>query len=91
MVIEIERHSYTAKEITMSLPDAEVELSESRQVVLVLRLTLDQHSELLYGELLNAEGVGQGRFKSLTTLGALVRGWLERKQDPHLSGSDRTV
>lgn len=72
----------------MSLPDAEVELTEGRQVVLVLRLTLDQHSQLLYGELVNAEGIGQGRFKTLTTLEPSIKQWLKRQQNHHLSESN---
>lgn len=67
----------------MALSDTEVELTECRQVVLVLRLTLDQDSQVLYGELLNADGTGQGRFKSLSSLGSTVKRWLER-QPMHL-------
>ena len=71
----------------MALSDTEVELTECRQVVLVLRLTLDQDSQVLYGELLNADGTGQGRFKSLSSLGSIVKRWLER-QPIHLPSSD---
>jgi hypothetical protein len=65
----------------MGRSDVESELIESRQVVLVLRLTLDRNSRLLYGELLNAEGVGQGRFIDLTHMSKTVKRWLGRQQD----------
>lgn len=65
----------------MTLSDTGVGLTENRQVVLVVRLTLDQDSQVLYGELLNADGTGQGRFKSLSSLGSTVKRWLERQPD----------
>lgn len=75
----------------MSLPDAEVELTENRQAVLVLRLTLDQDARLLYGELVDAEGVGQERFKTLAALGPSVERWLERQQPHPQPNANRAV
>jgi hypothetical protein len=62
---------------------------ESRQVVLVLRLTLNQNSHLLYGEVLNAEGVGQGRFINLASMSNIVNRWLERQQDDRSEATDK--
>lgn len=75
----------------MALSDTDVGLTESRQVVLVLRLTLDQDSQVLYGELLNADGRGQGRFRTLAGLGSTVKRWLDRQQDHSLAPPDPTT
>jgi hypothetical protein len=40
---------------------------------------LDRHTGLKYGEVLDAEAVGQGRFFSLAELADAVRRWLERQ------------
>jgi hypothetical protein len=74
----------------MAIPEAEIGLNENRQVVLVLRLTLDQHSQVLYGELVNAEGTGQEHFKSLDSLGQTVERWLDRQKDLSVPRADRS-
>jgi hypothetical protein len=67
------------------------DLSGSRPAVLVLRLMLDQRACLRHGELLDAEGTGQGRFVDVTELTALVRRWLEGQQPDGLSDPDGVV
>jgi hypothetical protein len=65
------------------------DLSDSRQVVLVLRLVLDQRALLRHGELLDAEGAGQGRFATVAGMTALVRQWLENQQPDSLTDTDQ--
>jgi hypothetical protein len=51
--------------------------------VLVLRLVLDPRAGLHHGELLDAEGRGQGRFRGPVGLLRALVGWLDRQQaDP---------
>lgn len=64
----------------MSQPDAPDQLRENRQVVLILRLVLDRHASLRYGEVLDAQAVSQGRFSSLGELTDAVKEWLDRHQ-----------
>ena len=78
------------KGVTMARPDGEADVLENRHVVLVLRLTLDQRSQLLYGEVLNAEGIGLGRFMNLAKLNETVNRWLERQQDDQVPGTTST-
>jgi hypothetical protein len=54
--------------------------SGNRYTVLIFRLVLDGQARLLYGELLDADAVGQGRFMSLTGLVEAVIRWLEGQQ-----------
>lgn len=68
------------------LTSAADDLSDSRQAVLVVRLVLDQRACLRHGELLDAEGMGQGRFANVTELSELVRRWLESQQADGLAG-----
>jgi hypothetical protein len=75
----------------MTDSDVEADLMESRQVVLVLRLTLDGNSQLLYGELLNAEGVGQGRFIDLMNLSNMVMRWLGRQHGARAHEADEAT
>lgn len=71
------------------MPTSEADdLSDSRQVVLVLRLVLDQRALLRHGELLDAEGTGQGRFATVTGMTDLVRQWLENQQPDGLTDID---
>jgi hypothetical protein len=63
---------------------ADDELSRSRHVVLVLRLVLDGHAQLRYGELLDGGAVQQGRFGSVDELMETLRQWLERQQRDHV-------
>ena len=57
----------------------EDELAGNREVVLILRLVLDSYAELRYGELLDGQGIRQGRFVSLTELTSAVKTWLDRQ------------
>jgi hypothetical protein len=61
--------------------DKDDELSDSRQVVLILRLVLDRQARLRHGELLDTDAVGEGRFATTAGLLAVVQRWLERQQD----------
>jgi hypothetical protein len=58
--------------------DREDELAGSRQVVLILRLVLDQQSQLRQGELVDAEATVLGRFLTLAGLMEVMRQWLGR-------------
>jgi len=57
----------------------EDELAGNREVVLILHLVLDSYAELRYGELLDGQGIRQGRFVSLTELTSAVKTWLDRQ------------
>jgi hypothetical protein len=63
--------------VQASAPD---DLPNSYQVVLILRLVLDQELHLRRGELLDAEGVSLGRFLNLKGLTELVSQWLELRE-----------
>ena len=56
--------------------DQEDELSGSSQVVLILRLVLDQRLRLHHGELVDAEARVLGRFLTLEGLLEAIRQWL---------------
>jgi hypothetical protein len=58
----------------------EDDLVDRQQVVLVLRLTLDRHAHLRYGELLDAGARRQGRFMTLSEMSRAVQQWLYRQQ-----------
>lgn len=57
----------------------EVEPSDSRQVVLILRLVLDGDAKLRRGELLDADTVRQAGFHDLGGLLDAMRAWLDRQ------------
>jgi hypothetical protein len=56
------------------------QLAGSRQVVLIVRMVLDGKSRLQYGELLDVETAGMGRFTTVNGLGETVKRWLERQR-----------
>ncbi len=68
--------------------DQEDELSGSRQVVLILRLVLDQRSRLHHGELVDAEATVVGRFLTLEGLLEVVRQWLGGQPADHALAED---
>src|SRR4051794_7547990 len=59
-------------------PALEDEISNSRDVVLILRLVLNSRSQLRYGELLDASAVHQARFATMHGLVAALNQWFER-------------
>ena len=67
----------------MTQSGIEDDLSDTQQVVLILRLTLDRHAYLRHGELLDAEASGQGRFMTLSEMSEAVQQWLDRQQGDH--------
>jgi hypothetical protein len=68
--------------------DQEDELSGSRQVVLILRLVLDQRLRLRHGELVDAEATVLGRFLTLEGLLEVVQQWLARQPADHALAED---
>jgi hypothetical protein len=65
-------------------PSPDDELTNYRQVVLIIRLVLDRHAQLRHGELLDAAATSQGRFVTLTEMGEAVSRWLraQRANEP---------
>ena len=59
---------------------ADDEHRESRQAVLILRLSLDGQAQLRRGELLDAEAVPQARFVTLLGMTDAVKRWLEQQR-----------
>ena len=58
----------------------EEDLSDSTEVVLILRLILDSDARLRRGELLDAGAIRQGRFEDLGGLLDALRAWLGRQR-----------
>jgi hypothetical protein len=58
--------------------------SDSRNVVLVLRLVLDRHAHLCRGELFDVEATRLGQFVNLTGLAEVIRVWLEQQREAAL-------
>ena len=59
-------------------------LVDHRQAFLVLRLVLDRHARLRYGEVLDADAIRQGRFTSPVELADVVKLWLDQQSTSHL-------
>jgi hypothetical protein len=53
---------------------------EKRSVTLVLRLVLDAHGRLQYGEAVDTEARSQGQFVGWRGLTRTVRAWLARQE-----------
>jgi hypothetical protein len=51
-------------------------LADTRQVAVVLRLTLDENEQFTYGELVDLEGRRIGRFVDWLELKTLVQAWI---------------
>jgi hypothetical protein len=55
--------------------------SDSRNVVLVLRLVLDRHTHLCRGELFDVQATRLGQFVSIAGLAEVIRVWLEQQRE----------
>jgi hypothetical protein len=51
-------------------------LAEKRYVTVLVRLVVDPHGHLIYGQVIDVEGTPQARFTGWRGLGQAVRGWL---------------
>jgi hypothetical protein len=58
--------------------------SDSRSLVLVLRLVLDRHAHLTRGELFDGEARRLGHFADMGDLTEVLRRWLEQQRDAAL-------
>ena len=58
--------------------------SDSRRLVLVLRLVLDRQAQLARGELFDGDAKRLGHFADMAGLTELVRRWLEQQRDAAL-------
>ena len=65
----------------MARSSVEDDLIDSKQVILILRLTVDRHARLRHGELLDAGASGQGRFMTLSDMSEAVQQWLDRQRE----------
>jgi hypothetical protein len=55
-------------------------LADKRQIILILRLTIDVLGQLLYGETVDVEGTVIGRFAEWQRLWTTIRAWLAGRQ-----------
>lgn len=55
-------------------------MSDTHNVVVILRLVLNARGELMHGEIVDAEGKSQGRFMKWGGLTRTVRAWLESQE-----------
>jgi hypothetical protein len=51
-------------------------LADKRQIILIVRLTVDRQGQLLYGEIIDTEGTVIGRFAEWQRLWATIRTWV---------------
>ena len=72
----------------MTTLDQEGILSGSRQVVLILRLALDRRSRPRHDELVDVDGVVQGRFRIPPGLLEVLGHWLEPQADDWTLAAD---
>jgi hypothetical protein len=59
----------------------EDEASGNRNVVLILRLVLDQHAHLYRGELFTSDGTRLGHFVNSEGLAEAIHRWLKQQLD----------
>ena len=64
----------------MPLPLNENNLAERRNVTVILRLVLDQHGQLIHGELVDVADAPQERFIGWRGMIRAVRAWLIRQE-----------
>jgi hypothetical protein len=55
-------------------------LTDRRQVAVVLRLTLDEDGQFVYGEVVDLGGRRIGRFVDWLELRTLVQGWVTTRE-----------
>ncbi len=55
---------------------AEDKLGDTYHVTVVVRLVLNQHGNLKYGEIMDAEGLPHGRFVEWFAMTREIRDWL---------------
>jgi hypothetical protein len=53
-------------------------LADKRQVILILRLTLDERGQLVHGEVARLEGEVLGRFVDWSQFAQLIPEWLSK-------------
>ncbi|MSP12340.1 MAG: hypothetical protein EXR62_05210 [Chloroflexi bacterium] len=68
-------------------PEAE-QLATKRYITVVLRLVVDEHDRLLYGEIVDGAGAGAKRFAGWRVLVRTVRTWVARQIPPALPERD---
>ncbi len=51
-------------------------LADKRHITLILRLAIDRDTQLVYGELVNLEGVSIGRFMEWPKFTEVLQAWL---------------
>ena len=62
-------------------------LADKRQVVLILRLTIDGRGHFMHGEVVDLDGKPIGRYVEWPKLTDLVRVWLARQEEDDKSNS----
>ncbi len=60
----------------MSTEPAGDKLGDTHNVTVILRLVLNQHGNLKYGEIMDAEGTLHGRFVEWLAMTCEIRDWL---------------
>lgn len=65
----------------MSSPSDENDLAKQYYVTLILRLMLDQHGQLIHGEIVDATNTLQKRFIGRNGLIGAVQDWLSQREE----------
>jgi hypothetical protein len=65
----------------LSQPPAENHLADRRYVSVVLRLVLNQHGQMIYGEVVGDATTRPARFRGWRGLTRAVQVWLAREHD----------
>ncbi len=55
-------------------------ISEKRYVTVVVRMVIDQREQLVHGEIVDVDGIGQGRFAGWRGLIRTMRDFLAKQQ-----------
>lgn len=58
----------------------ESHISEKRYVTVVVRMVIDQREQLVHGEIVDVDGIGQGRFVGWRGLIRTMRDFLAKQQ-----------
>lgn len=64
-------------------PSGDEKLSNRQYVIVILRLLLDEGSQLVHGEVVDEQGQLHGRFRDWRGMGAAVRKWYADYQERH--------